>query len=63
MTAPTESGRRDVLVTVEQLTESVGPSGRPVETWTTLTKVWMGRVAASARERFATQQPSAWADT
>lgn len=62
MTAPTESGRRDCLVTIEQLTETVGVSGFPLETWAELAKVWMGRVPMAARERFVAAQTSAWAD-
>ena len=63
MKAPSAAGRRDVLVTVEQVTDSVGASGFPVQTWTTLAQIWMGRQAVRASERFVTHQDSAWADT
>ena len=61
--APVEAGQRDCLVTIEAVTDSVGPSGFPVETWTVLGQAWMGRVSMAARERFATAQTTAYADT
>lgn len=49
-------GKKDRLVTIEQMTESQGSSGRPVETWTFLTKAWMERREINRRadsERFS----------
>lgn len=62
-TTPLASGRRDELVTIEQLAEGQGGSGFPTETWTVLDMVWMGRVPLTARERFAANQVTAYADT
>lgn len=52
-------GALDKAVTIQQLTESVGASGLPVETWTTLyPQAWMSRKSISGRERFAANQLS-----
>ena len=45
------SGRRNRLVTIQEMTESAGPSGRPVETWTLLTRAWMARTDVTGWER------------
>ena len=57
------AGARNRLVTVQQLTESIGASGRPVETWTSLAKVWMERMDMTGAERFRADQLSARYDT
>lgn len=59
---PLEAGERDRYVTVQQLTESVGSSRFPVETWSTLCTVWMHKLDLSARERFRLNQNSAASD-
>lgn len=54
---PMDPGARDKAVRVEQLTDSIAPSGRPVETWTTLkSPVWMFRDELSGAERFVANQ-------
>lgn len=58
-----DSGSRDRFVTVEQLTQGVGPSGRPVETWTVLTRIWMEKLPLQGRERFVSSQTSGATDT
>jgi head-tail adaptor len=61
---PQESGERDRAVTVQRLTSTKGPSGFPVETWTTLlSPYWVKKMDASSRERFANGQLSASFDT
>lgn len=61
---PQESGERDRAVTVQQLTESAGASGFPVETWSTLVSpYWVKKMDASGRERFGSGQLSAPFDT
>lgn len=56
---PMSSSERDRYVTIQQLTESAGSSGYPVETWTTLVNAWMSKRDVSGRERFAAGQISA----
>ncbi len=46
-------GLRTKLVTIQQVTDSKGPSGRPVETWTVLCQAWMEREDASLRPDMA----------
>ncbi len=60
---PMEPGERDRSVIVQQLTDSVGTSGFPVETWDTLDTVWMRKLDVSGRERFMAAQLSAPIDT
>ena len=61
---PMEPGERDRAVTVQQLTASKGPSGFPVETWTTLAApVWMRKLDLQQRERITAEQLSAKGDT
>ncbi len=61
---PMESGERDRPVTIQQLTESQGTSGYPVEGWTTLAApVWMRRMDMRQSEKFAAAQLSAPVDT
>lgn len=57
------AGQRTRLVTIQQLTESEGTSGFPVETWTTLRTEYMSRQDLRANEHFATNQTSAFAET
>lgn len=53
-------GKMDKPVTIQQLTESEGSSGFPVETWTTLYDLaWMSREEQRGSERFAGAQLSA----
>jgi len=61
--AVTPIGRRDRLVTIEQLAESVAASQYPVETWVTLTTAWMEKRDATVREQFQAAQLSASFDT
>ena len=63
-----DTGQRDKHVTIQQLTESRGSSGFPVESWTTLVSVFMAREdvggdVSSRRERFVADQQMAIADT
>lgn len=59
----TASGLRDKLVTIQQMAKSKGPSGFPVETWTTLRTAYMNRQDARADERYAANQLSAAIET
>lgn len=61
LTAPV--GQRRRLVTIEQMTESVGDSGRPVETWTPLTQAWMQRLDGSGQEAFHVEGLTSTYDT
>jgi len=63
-----DTGQRDKLVTIQQLTESRGASGFPVESWSTLATVYMAREdfggnVAGRRERFMADQQMALAET
>jgi SPP1 family predicted phage head-tail adaptor len=58
-----DTGQRDKLVTIQQLTESRGASGFPVESWSSLVTVFMAREDAGGRERFNADQRQAVADT
>lgn len=61
---PLESGRRDRLVTIQQLTETDSDSGMPVETWTDLvSSMPASKEDVSGRERFVSSQESARFDT
>lgn len=61
---PMEPGERNRAVTIQQMTESAGTSGFPVETWSTLaTPVWMRKLETGGKERFAAAQLSAPYDT
>ena len=53
------AGARDQRVELQALTDSVVPSGFPVETWELLTTVWAARVESRGQERFAADQLSA----
>jgi len=56
-------GSLNLEVTIEQLTESVGPSRVPVNAWTFLLTAWMCRETQTGAERFAAAQVSAHATT
>lgn len=52
-------GELNQPVEIQQLTESIGTSGMPVESWTTLyPQAWMSKSSISGRERFAANQLS-----
>lgn len=55
------AGTRDRHVTIQQApTEtSAGSGGFPVEVWTTLASVWMGKMEPSGAEQFRADQLSA----
>jgi SPP1 family predicted phage head-tail adaptor len=57
------AGDLDRLVTIQQLTDEIGSSGFPVETWTTLASAWMSKGDVSGRERLRAEQLSAPFDT
>lgn len=57
------TGRRDRWIAVQALTEGVGPSHRPIETWATLRECWAAKVEMGGRERFVADQVSAPYDT
>lgn len=60
---PMDSGERDRLVTIQQLTDSIGGSKYPVEAWSTLTTAWMRKRDLKGWERFKAAQVSAPAET
>lgn len=55
------SGERTFYVTVQErpMADARGDSGFPVETWTDLGRVWMGRRQATGRETFTADQIAA----
>lgn len=61
---PMEAGKRDRMVTLEQLTESTGTSRIPVRTWTTLVDgMPASKQDISGRERMVADQLAARYDT
>jgi SPP1 family predicted phage head-tail adaptor len=60
---PKGSGAHDRFITVQALTESVGASRRPVESWDTLFGVWAAKTDMGGRERLVAEQLSAPYDT
>ncbi len=56
---PLNAGDLDREVTIQQLADSDGSSGFPVETWTTLDTVWAQKTLANGSERFKTAQLAA----
>src|SRR5688572_26854894 len=61
---PMEPGERDRAVKIEKLTTSKGPSGAPVETWTTLVDpYWVRKMQVRQSERFQALQTTAPPDT
>jgi len=57
------SRMRDRTITIQQLTDSVGSSGAPVEGWSTLVEMPASRLDISGQERFRAGQESAAIDT
>lgn len=55
-TFPMEAGERDRQVTIQQLTESTGSDGFPVETWTTLCTMFASKMDVGGNERFQASQ-------
>ncbi len=47
------SGERNLLVTIQQLTESEDSEGMPLETWTLLTTAHASRMPLGGREQMA----------
>jgi head-tail adaptor len=60
---PMEPGERNRYVVIQQLTDTVGDSQYPVETWATLATVWMRKMEASMSERFTAEQLAAAFET
>lgn len=61
---PMESGKRDRVVTIQQLTETGGESRFPVEEWSTLVaSMPASKEDASGKERMIAEQLSAQFDT
>lgn len=60
---PCGAGARDRRVLIQQSTESIAPSGVPVESWTTLALVFARKDSIGGRERFVANQLSAPYDT
>lgn len=59
-----DAGALDREVTIQQVTSSIGTSGFPVETWSTLVAAeWMQKMDVRGRERFAAGQHTAPYDT
>lgn len=56
-------GTMDREVTIQALTDGVGSSGFPVETWVDLCTVWMARLEVRGSERFRAAQLSAPIET
>lgn len=48
---PIEPGHLDRRVTIQQATNGVDEAGAPLQTWTTLATVWMGRDHIRGMER------------
>jgi SPP1 family predicted phage head-tail adaptor len=60
---PIDPGERDRLIVIQQLADSAGGSGFPVETWTPLASVYAKKSPLTGREQFGSDQDSARADT
>jgi head-tail adaptor len=61
---PAEAGDRDRFVTIQQVAESAGGSGFPVETWSTLVESMpASRIDVSGRERMLAGQLAAQMET
>lgn len=61
---PMAAGTRDRIITLQSKAESVGTSGVPVETWSTLVSAMpASRVDLSGREAFKSGQESAALET
>lgn len=57
------AGLRTRLVTIQQLAESQGTSGYPVENWTTLVTVMASKADETGQERFGANQTTSPYDT
>jgi len=57
------AGLRTRQVTIQQLTESQGQSGYPVESWTSLVSLLASKVDEVGQERFAASQTTSPFDT
>lgn len=57
------AGDLDREVVIQQLTESAGSSGFPVESWSALDTVWMEKMEVRGSERFRAAQLSAPIET
>ncbi len=57
------AGARTRLVTIEQMTETVGDSGRPVESWARLCDCWMQRDDSAGDEAFQNEGLNSRYDT
>src|SRR5689334_13294985 len=57
------AGLRTRQVTIQQLTESKGASGYPVESWTTLVTVMASKDDEAGQERFGASQITSPFDT
>ena len=58
-----EAGKRDRLVTIQEIVESKGSSNYPVETPSNLAQVWASMKQTDGSERFIAEQHSAPFDT
>lgn len=57
---PLDAGELNRQIVLQEMADSIGGSGYPVETWTTLDAlVWASRDDISGKERFAAAQISA----
>lgn len=54
--AAMDAGARDKRVTIQQLAETVGTSGFPIETWTELVELDASRIDSRGDERFSADQ-------
>jgi SPP1 family predicted phage head-tail adaptor len=64
MRSTMEAGQRDRVITIQQWSESIGASGAPVETWTTLvSSMPAAKRVSMGRERFTANQEVSSADT
>lgn len=57
------SRMRDRTITIQQLTDSTGGSGVPIETWSDLVTMPASRLDISAQERFRSGHESSSVDT
>ncbi len=60
---PADSGLRDRLVTIQTLTDGVGSSSFPTESWATLRTEWAEKVDVRGRERLMNGQNASSFDT
>ncbi len=60
---PRRSAQYDRLVRIEEMTETRGDAGQPVQTWALKWKIHVRRESQAATERFVAQQRFAETDT